>query len=71
MSRYKRTRKVICNIVIALQKTIKKSEATGIAQKGCTALFSLWFLSKIDISKMNKYYTHTHTHTHIYIYIYI
>ena len=42
-----------------LQKTIKKSVATGIAQKSCTALFPLWSLRKNDISK-----------NYIYIYIY-
>ena len=41
-----------------LQKPIKKSVATGIAQKSCTALFPLWSLRKNDISKN-------------YIYIYI
>ena len=35
-------KKDIYNIVIELQKTNKKSMATGITQKSCTALFPLW-----------------------------
>ena len=48
-------KKIIYIIVKELQKTIKKSVATGIAQKNCTASFPLWSLRKNDISKNKKY----------------
>ena len=35
-----------------LRKSIKKSMATGITQKSCTALFPLLSIRKNDISKM-------------------
>ena len=35
-------------------KNNKKSMATGIAQKRCTALFPLWSLRKNDVSKMKR-----------------
>ena len=44
------------NIVIGLRKTVKKSMATGIVQKSCTALFLLWSLKKNNISKTKKKY---------------
>ena len=56
-SSYKYT---IYNIVIELPKTIKKSMATGITPKCCTALFPLWSLRKNDISKMKKYIKRKH-----------
>ena len=56
-SSYKYT---IYNIVIELPKTIKKSMATGITPKSCTALFPLWSLRKNDISKMKKYIKRKH-----------
>ena len=43
---YKIYEKVIYNIVVELRITIKKSMATGIAQKSCTALFPFWSLRK-------------------------
>ena len=46
-SSYKRYKKKIFTIVIELGKTIKKSMATGIAQKSCTALFPLWSQGKM------------------------
>ena len=52
---HKYTKKIIYIIVKELRKTIKKSMATGIAQKSCTALFPLWSLRKNDISKDKKY----------------
>ena len=41
LSSYKLYKKVIYNVVIEFQKTIKKFMATGIAQKSCSALFPL------------------------------
>ena len=41
-------------MVIELRETIKKSMATGIAQKSYMALFPLWSLRKNDILKMKK-----------------
>ena len=49
-------KKVIYNIVKELRKTIKKSMATGIVQKGCTVLFPMWSLRKNDISKIKNLY---------------
>ena len=36
------------------RKTIKKSLATGMVQKSCTALFPLWSLRKNDLPKMKN-----------------
>ena len=47
-------KKITSNIVIELRKTIKKSMATGIAQKIRAAIFPLWSLRKNDVSKMKK-----------------
>ena len=49
---YKISNKIIYNVVREFQKTIKKSMATGTAQKSCTALFPLWSLGKSDIPTM-------------------
>ena len=54
-SSYNYTKKNIYNIVKELRKTIKKSMATGIAQKNCTTLFPLWSLRKNGILKNKKY----------------
>ena len=53
-SSYKIYKKFIYNIVTKLQKTIKNSTATGIAQKSCRALFPLRSLRKCNISIMKK-----------------
>ena len=47
-------KKITSYIVIELRKTIKKSMATGIAQKIRAAIFPLWSLRKNDVSKMKK-----------------
>ena len=53
-SSYKIYKKFIYNIVTKLQKAIKNSTATGIAQKSCRALFPLRSLRKNNISIMKK-----------------
>ena len=44
----------ICDVDLALPKTIKKSMAIVITQKSCTDLFSLWLPMKNYMSKTKK-----------------